>query len=135
MAPAPSIRHGIIQHQVVVLLSLPASRGGLLGTGPFNLGTPDDFRVPDHGWLRTESSGAWAPTAALVVEIESPDDETWQKLPFYASHSVDEVLIVSAETQSITWLALEGSDYVEVDRSRLIDSGPIELAEAIEWPP
>ena len=124
----------MIQHQVVVFLNPPASGVGLLGTGPFNLGTPDDSHVPDYGWLRTESPGAWAPTAALVVEIDSPDDETWQKLPFYARHDVDEVLIVSAETQSITWLALEGGDYVAVDRSRVIHSGPSDLAAAVDWP-
>ncbi len=36
----------------------------------------------------------WFATAALVVEIVSPGDKTWEKLPFYAAHSVDESLIV-----------------------------------------
>lgn len=135
MAPAPNVRHGMIQHQVVVLLDPLASQAGLVGTGPFNLGTQDDFRVPDHGWLRIETSDVWVATAALVVEIESPDDETWQKLPFYASHGVDEVVIVSPESRLISWLALGGGDFVEIDQSRLIDSGAADLAAAIDWPP
>ena len=42
--------------------------------------------------------------AAVVVEIESPDDETWDKLDFYADHGVDGLLIVSAEAGSVTSL-------------------------------
>jgi len=32
-----------------------------------------------------------ASTVALVVEIVSPGDESWQKLPFYAAHSAGEL--------------------------------------------
>jgi hypothetical protein len=31
-----------------------------------------------------------------VIEIVSPGDESWDKLPFYAAHEVDEALIVLA---------------------------------------
>jgi len=41
-------------------------------------------------------------TAAAVVEILSPDDESWQKLPFYAEHHVDEVLFVDPAQRTIT---------------------------------
>jgi Uma2 family endonuclease len=34
------------------------------------------------------------PTAALVVEIVSPGDESYKKLDFYAAQAVDEVVIV-----------------------------------------
>ena len=51
----------------------------------FNLGESEhDFRVPDGGLHRPGGDEMWHPSAALVVEIVSPDDETWQKLPFYA---------------------------------------------------
>ncbi len=42
----------------------------------------------------------------MVVEIPSPGDETWHKLPFYAAHDVDEVLIVDPAEQTVTWLGL-----------------------------
>jgi Uma2 family endonuclease len=58
-----------------------------------------------------------APTAALVVEIVSPGDETWEKLPFYAAHHVDEVLIVDPQERSVSWLALERGKYRPIDRS------------------
>ena len=55
----------------------------------FNLGEPDDYRVPDGGLLRERLNGVRVPTAALVIEIVSPDDDTWNKMPFYARRGVD----------------------------------------------
>jgi Uma2 family endonuclease len=69
-----------------------------------------------------------------VVEIVSPDDETWQKLPFYAAHEVDEVLIVDPREHSVHWLARSGEEYREAERSELIELGPAELVERIDWP-
>lgn len=69
-----------------------------------------------------------------MVEIVSPEDETWQKLPFYAAHRVDEVLIADPEERSVHWLGLEGDEYREVERSGLIELGPADLAERIAWP-
>ena len=69
--------------------------GCLLAMGEFNLGESEhDFRVPDGGLHRPGAAGVWHATAALVVEILSPGDESLQKLPFYAAHHVDEVLLV-----------------------------------------
>jgi hypothetical protein len=69
-----------------------------------------------------------------VVEIISPDDESWQKLPFFAAHDVDEVLLVDPAERTVTWLALRGGAYEPVERSALIVLGPSELAAAIDWP-
>jgi Uma2 family endonuclease len=74
----------------------------------------------------------WIPTAAVVIEIESPDDETWDKLDFYANHGVDELLIVSAESRSVTWLALVDGQYEQVEESRLLGSESRRLADRIE---
>jgi Uma2 family endonuclease len=68
------------------------------------------------------------------VEILSPDDETWQKLPFFAGHDVDEVLIVDPAQRTVTWLGLRQADYQPVQRSSLIELGPTELAERLRWP-
>jgi len=102
----------------------------------FNLGDSErDFRVPDGGLHRPDAAEIWHPTAALIVEIVSPGDETWDKLPFYAKHHVDEVLIVDLEKRSVDWLALAGGGYRPLeDRSGLIDLGPAELAQRIDWP-
>lgn len=148
MAPAPRNAHTDIQQQLVELLSPLARRAGLhpLLAGEFNIGEPGDFRVPDGGLLRSRVDAIWNPTAALAVEIVSPGDETWAKLPFYAAHEVEELLIVDPAARSIDWLALSrdtgdaghGEDdrpYYAVERSELIDLGVAELAQWIDWPP
>jgi Putative restriction endonuclease len=134
MAPAAHASHGWLDDQLAVLLHPLARAAGLGGTGPFNLGQPDDFRVPDRGLHRQRPNAVWVSTAAVVVEIESPDDETWDKLDFYAEHGVDELLIVSAEARSVTWLVLTDGRYERVDESRLLGSKSGTLADRIEWP-
>jgi len=43
----------------------------------FNLGEPDNYRVPDGGLFRVAPDRMYVPTAELVVEIVSPGDGTW----------------------------------------------------------
>jgi len=136
MVPAPTGEHADIKQQLATALDGPARAAGLFpAMGEFNLGDSiDDFRVPDGGVHRTRLRGVWHPTAALVVEIVSPADESWDKLPFYAAHEVDEVLIVDPEEHAVHWLGLTDGEYRPIDRSGLIDLGPTELAEQIDWP-
>ena len=136
MIPGPSFEHARISQQLAVLLDGLARAGGLLAAiSEFNLGESEhDFRVPDGGLHRPGAAGVWLSTAALVVEILSPDDETWQKLPFYAAHQVDEVLIVDPTEHTVAWLGLRDGEYQPVQRSGLIELGPIELAEQLDWP-
>lgn len=68
------------------------------------------------------------------MEILSPDDDSWQKLPFYAAHDVDEVLIVDPDERRVHWLALAEGEYQPVERSGLIDLGAAALAQRIDWP-
>ena len=137
MIPAPSGQHAIIAQQLAELLGPPARAAGLVATmHEFNLGDGEhDFRVPDGGLHRTPPLGAWHSTAALVVEIVSTGDETRDKLPFYAAHGVDEIIIVDPEDRSVEWLALSASQYRPLETSGLIGLGPTELARRLEWPP
>lgn len=135
MVPGPSHAHGRTEAQLLALLRAPATHAGLEITSQFNLGESEhDFRVPDGGLHRPGAGGMWHPSAALVIEIVSPGDESWQKLPFYAKHNVDEVLIVDPAERKVTWLALREGEYRSVQRSGLIELGPTELAEQIDWP-
>jgi hypothetical protein len=136
MVPGPSFEHADVTQQLAVLLDAPARAAGLVPTmSEFNLGKSEqNFRVPDGGLHRPGAAGVWQPTAAIVVEILSPGDETWQKLPFYAAHRVDEVLIVDPTDRTVTWLGLRDGEYLPVGRSGLIDLGPEELAGRLDWP-
>ncbi len=134
MNPAPSGRHGKIDRQLAIALEPPADAAGLTSTGPFNLGAESDFRVPDGGLHRNWEDRVWYATAALVIEIVSPDDETYAKLPFYAAHHVDEVVIVDSQVRRVTWLGSADGRYQPLAVSGLIDSGPDELTQRIAWP-
>ena len=112
MVPGPSHAHGLLEAQLLAFLRAPATDAELQITGQFNLGESEhDFRVPDGGLHRPGAGGMWHPTAALVIEIVSPGDESSQKLPFYAKHNVDEVLIVDPAERTVMWLGLREGGY------------------------
>ena len=132
--PGPHGRHARVQSQLIQLLGPFARDARLEPLGEANLGAADDFRVPDAMLLCPGPDRLFNPTAALVLEIVSPGDETWDKLGFYAAHGVDELLIVDPQERAVHWLALEAGEYRPVARSGLVDLGPRELAERIVWP-
>jgi Uma2 family endonuclease len=135
MVPAPSYAHAAIESQLHLLLRPSAQAAGLTMTGQCNLGESEhDFRVPDSALHRPGAHGTWHPTAALVVEIVSPGDETQEKLPFYAAHAVDEVLIVDPREHSVSWLALEHGEYRPIERSGLVDLDATALVDRLDWP-
>ena len=135
MGPAPWHRHADIAQQLAEILGPLARAAGLQPTmHEFNIGEPNDYRIPDGGLHRDSSDVLYHATAALVVEILSPGDETREKVPFYAAHGVDEMLIVDPENRSVEWLADPEAGYRPVDRSGLIDLGAEELAELVRWP-
>lgn len=135
MNPPPSYGHQMIAQQLAELLGPLARQAGLAAlVQEFAIGDGDDYRVPDGGLHHPGASGVWHSTAALAIEIISPRDETWDKLDFYAAHQVDELLIVDPQDRRVHWRALQDGEYRPIERSRLIDLGPRELAERIDWP-
>ncbi|MGE5762737.1 MAG: Uma2 family endonuclease [Mycobacterium leprae] len=134
MAPAPSGEHAALQHTLSEMLGVIARRVGLTPSGPFNLGDPNDYRVPDLGYHRAPPRGAWVPTAAVVVEILSPGDETFEKFGFYAAHDVDEIVVADLSTQTMRCWHLVSSGYREQEGSAVLDVDMRALGEAIEWP-
>lgn len=135
MAAAPSGPHAEVDAQLIALLTAPARAAGLVPSGQFNLGEPEhDYRAPDSGLHRDRLAGTWQSTAALVTEVVSPGDETWNKLPFYAAHGVEEVLIVDPAERSVDWLVLRDGEYHPAQHSGLVELGAGELAERLDWP-
>lgn len=137
MNPPPTGEHQVILQQLAELLGPLARGAGLVPVvNEFGLGREgkDNYRVPDGGLHRGVPRGVFQGTAALVIEIVSPGDESWNKLPFYAAHEVDEVLIIDPAEHAVHWLGLSGSEYQPIERSTLIDLSPSELAEQVDWP-
>ena len=134
VVPAPHSWHGQVDTELAALLRPPAKAAGLFITSQFNLGAPDDYRVPDGGYHRTRPSGVWVATAAVVVEVMSPDDETWFKFDFYARHAVEEICIADPFARSIRWFVLGGDAYGETGASPLLGVTAKDLVSRIDWP-
>lgn len=127
-------RNGAVAMDLVGLLREPARAAGLRPGGSFNLGEPDDFRVPDLGFHRGSPNALYFPTAALVIEVLSPDDETFAKFDFYARHGVDELWVVDPLEHTVrTWTLRDGS-YEEVDASPLLGMTAADVVGQIDWP-
>jgi Uma2 family endonuclease len=132
----PSYEHQRLAQQLAVLLD-PLARAADLEAvaGGVNLGDDDSYRIQDASLHRRGSGVAFVGSAALVVEIRSPGDDTDRKIPFYAERGVDEVLIVDPRTRRVEWLGLPPhGKYEPINRSALIDAGPDGVADPLDWP-
>ncbi len=136
MIPPPSYEHERLLTKLVRLLGPLADAAGLELVGGVGVGwSKDEYRVPNLSLHRpTVAQPQWNPTAALAIEIVSSGDKSWDKLPFYAAHHVDELLIVDPAKRTVDWFALEHGEYRPIERSLLVELGDVELAEAIDWP-
>jgi len=134
MAPFADLSHGAVKSRVVRIVDPLAEAAGLVPGDSFNLGDAQSFRVPDAGWHWQLPKGVYAATAAIVLEVLSPDDRTFDKLPFYAAHHVQEVLVASPVTHTMCCWQLQNGAMVETDRSALLDLQMKTLAARLDWP-
>ncbi len=135
LSPHSTFRHARLSQQLAEILGPLARGAGLIpAIAEFNLGDSDqDYRVPDGGLVRDRGDHLFVPSAALVIEIRSPNDESWEKLPFYASHGVDEVVILEPESRQVNWLRVQDGAYVATELSALIDLSSAQLTERLIW--
>jgi Uma2 family endonuclease len=133
MAPAAAFRHGRVQGLLFALLDQVAETLGFIAGLEFNLGEPNDYRVPDLGVHRHEPSGSWVPSAMIVVEVRSPDDETYEKFPFYLDHHVEEILVADLVTKAVEWFTRSGDTFARVEHSVLLGVSKTEVANALGW--
>jgi Uma2 family endonuclease len=137
IVPVARGRHGFLEDELASALRPAAKAANLVGTGPVNVGEPNDYRVPDRAYHRHfDSTAVYYPTAAIVVEIVSPYDETYAKFGFYAGHKVDEIITADPDERRVRcWRRDErGTDYAEADASALLDVSASELTAGIDWP-
>jgi Uma2 family endonuclease len=120
-APMPHTEHQDLAGDLLVYLKLHWARPrkakvyhevNLAAVG----GWPDDYRIPDLVLLSRERFGInrgryleGAPDA--VVEIHSPDDEAYEKLPFYRKLGVPEVWIIHRDTKEPEVFVLKSGRY------------------------
>ena len=74
------------------------------------------------------------PTATLVVEIVSPQDESWDKLDFYADAGVEEVVMVDPAARTVTWLGRVSDGWEPIERSGVLGVAVADVVGAITFP-
>ena len=105
VTPHAHASHGRLAARLIVTLHPAASAAGLVALTEFNLGVEEDFRVPDLGFIPAadeDGLGLYVPTAAIVIEIVSPDDASYAKIPFYLALGVREVWLLDPTQQTLT---------------------------------
>jgi Uma2 family endonuclease len=93
----PKMWHATLNMDLFFALAPRAQALGLRPhAGPVGLLAADnDWRVPDQIYFRPEDAREEGVVSAeLVVEIRSPGDDCYKKLPFFASRGVAEVMII-----------------------------------------
>ena len=136
MSPAPHGRHGLAEMEINAILRPHALDAGLHPIGQFNIGHSDNYRVPDGGYLRTPSVQVFFGTAAILVEILSPGDETFEKFDHYAEHGVEEIIVVDPATKTVRCFdrRTDGMDFVECARSTLLAVAMTDVEQQMRWP-
>ena len=124
MAPSPNREHQDLEGALEAWFRQHWARPGgnrvyhQINVAPLD-GWPDkNYRIPDLVLLTPDRFAIdrneyfeGAPT--VVVEIHSPGDEAYEKLPFYASLGVPEVWIIDRDTRHPEIHALRGQEYVQ----------------------
>lgn len=114
MVPPPSSGHQAFGTDLLLAVAPLAKTRGLrpfYETGVFRPGSSDrDYRVPDLVFARPEQVTPRGVEGAceLVIELVSPGDETYDKLPFYAEVGVREVLVIDPVSRAVELFALRG---------------------------
>ena len=102
MVPPPSGEHQRLELELGSVFLLAGKRQGLVASNETGLfAADDDYRVPDIVVARPVNCTHRGvdETAELVVELRSPGDESYEKLPWYAARGVTEMLIVDPATR------------------------------------
>jgi hypothetical protein len=134
MNAAPHARHAIVAWRVGSTLDAHLPPAFTVAT-ELNIGSPANFRVPDLAIIREADAALYMPTAALVVEVVSPGDESRQKFGHYAEHGVGEVLIVDPDSRTVELFVLaDDARYAAAQRSLLTGIHAADLPTAIRWP-
>ena len=132
MVPPPSFVHQKVGSKLIAFLAPLLERRGIelfYETGLFRPGAGGkDYRVPDLMFLQAERELDLARPHGIegaplsVLELRSPDDESYEKLSFYAGLGVREVIVLEPTTRLVEIFRLAGATYLAVsadDRGRL----------------
>lgn len=130
VAPAPHQRQGRIAARLIARLVPAAEVVGLVVADLANVGSPDDYRIPDvviYRWEAGDRPEPYLATVELIVEVCSPGEEPEAKLPFYLDHQTREAVLIDPAAGRVRWLQAKPAGWVEVHRSNVLETqvGPL----------
>lgn len=134
MNAAPHARHAIVAWRVGNALDAHLPPAYTVAT-ELNIGSAANFRVPDLAIIRETDAALYMRTAAIVVEVVSPGDESRQKFDHYAEHRVGEVLIVDPDARTVELFVLgDDARYARAQLSPLTGMDVADVVATIRWP-
>jgi Uma2 family endonuclease len=82
----------------------------------------EDFRIPDLLVILRNSAAKMRQTYVaggpdFILEVHSPDDETYEKIPWYAAQGVRELLVVDRDTKALRLFRASSGQLREVAAS------------------
>jgi Uma2 family endonuclease len=142
MAPLPNDEHQKIVSRLTFILeaTIDVAQLGEVRPGANLAGSDDwehDYRAPDVVVFLASGSAEnrdthWRGAADFVIEITSPGDRSYEKLPFYSRLGVREVLIVNRQPWALDLFrqqagGLQPAGQSEPQRSDVLTSGVLPL--------
>jgi Uma2 family endonuclease len=126
MTPAPNVEHQRVLDRLIGFLEplLRDDGRGTLRSGINVFRGPKDYRIPDLTFVAAgrefvfKEDGVRDGGPDAVIEIRSPDDETYEKLPFFAAIGTQEVVVIDRDTKRTEIFRLAGSQYVALQPDR-----------------
>jgi Uma2 family endonuclease len=120
MVPQPTYDHQLLESALIRVLWPLANATGLEVVPELGLFDPvkgeTSYRVPDvlvvdpaHATRRGVEG-----RAEIVIEILSPNDESREKLPFYAAHGTQEVWLLDPDRRAVEVYVLRGQTYYAI---------------------
>jgi len=132
---APRTTHQFLVFELASAFHPLERARGLVAFDGINIGTADNFRIPDVVILREFADAVYVASAALVVEILSPGDDTWAKMPYYADRGVEEAAVLDPGKRTLQWFRNDAGTWADTDRSDLLGVDPALVLGQIDWPP
>ena len=131
--PGPHPRHGRAVAALLVATDPLLHGRDVSASVESNIGESDDYRVGDLVFARGEPDELYLPTAAIVVEVLSPGDESRLKFGHYAAHGVDEFVIIDPEQKSVEWYRLVNGAYELTNHSNVLGVDTATVVDAMRW--
>lgn len=105
VVPAPQSRHQLIEAGLLEELRPAARARGLTALNNTGVHPPggEQYRIPDIAVFDVDhlSRRGLEGNAAAVVEIVSPGDESWAKVPYYLDVGCGEVVLIERDTLEV----------------------------------